>query len=70
MAEYIAENIYTEDGLIKGVENHGELIRCKDCKKHYNELKCPCGGYRSDDWFCADRERKGMLVKLNECNGL
>ena len=41
--------------LIKG---QPQIVRCKDCKREYNELKCPCGGYRPDDWFCADGERK------------
>ena len=35
------------------VEKPQELVRCKDCKKHYNELKCRCGGYTPNDWFCA-----------------
>lgn len=35
-----------------------ELVRCKDCKKHYNELKCRCGGYTPNNWFCANGERK------------
>lgn len=44
-------------------DNHGELIRCNDCKLR-GTYQCPiyvggdgmCG--RPDDWFCADGERK------------
>ena len=47
-------------------DNHGELIRCKDCKygawTHiFQDIVCRkredvC---KSPDWFCADGERKG-----------
>ena len=40
-------------------DNHGELIRCKDCK--YWEDHENCSVYdleRPEDWFCADGERK------------
>lgn len=36
-------------------DNHGELIRCKDCKHH---LECNYWIENGDDWFCADGERK------------
>ena len=43
----------------------GELIRCKDCKhRDPEDKKCDCGHSirwqlpRSDEWFCADAERK------------
>lgn len=46
-------------------DNHGELIRCKDCKhRDPEDGKCDCGHAiqwqlpRPDDWFCADGERK------------
>ena len=42
-------------------DNHGELIRCKDCKhRDPEDHKCDCGHDiqwqlpRADDWFCAD----------------
>ena len=42
-----------------------ELIRCKDCKhRDPEDHKCDCGHDiqwqlpRSDNWFCADGERK------------
>lgn len=49
-------------------DNHGELIRCKDCKKrpddHVTELNGKLYRYcelhrrwTTDDWFCADGER-------------
>ena len=58
------------ESYIKGVngsadyqwhDNHGELIRCKDCKHRGNKI-CPFyqkyQGEKYDDWFCADGERK------------
>ena len=43
-----------------------ELIRCKDCKhRDPEDKKCDCGHSirwqlpRSDEWFCADAERRG-----------
>ena len=36
------------------------VVRCRDCKFFYgfNE-ECGCnGGYHSEDWFCADGERR------------
>lgn len=46
-------------------DNHGELIRCKDCKhRDPEDRKCDCGHGilwqlpRDDDWFCADGERR------------
>ncbi len=34
-------------------DNHGELIRCKDCK---HRLECDYWIEHGDDWFCADGE--------------
>lgn len=31
---------------------------CKDCKYHYNELICRCGGYTPDHWYCAGWVKK------------
>ena len=48
-------------------DNHGELIRCKDCKWwHESEMHKgygDCGQangitLKSSNWFCADGERK------------
>lgn len=34
------------------------LVRCKNCK-HYMTIHCTCDGCCiSDDWYCADGERK------------
>lgn len=41
-------------------DNHGELIRCKDCK-HYSENECmiKAGWFPvQPEWFCADGVRK------------
>ena len=38
-------------------DNHGELIRCRDCK-HYDGFGChKLKMMVSDSWFCADGER-------------
>ena len=35
-----------------------EVVRCKDCK-HYKSITCSCGCHCvSDNWYCADGERK------------
>lgn len=35
-----------------------KVVRCKDCK-HYMTIHCTCDGCCiSDDWYCADGERK------------
>lgn len=42
-----------------------EVVRCRDCKHHEDEspgmVYCPdqVGGWVSDDFFCADGERRG-----------
>lgn len=34
------------------------VVRCKDCK-HYMTIHCTCDGCCiSDDWYCADGERR------------
>lgn len=43
-------------------DNHGELIRCKDCKWNSGTTEKPFCMMRSvpslKDWFCADGERE------------
>lgn len=53
-------------------DNHGELIRCKDCKHAHKTYDGDCKycdmftdddgypieRYRSGDWFCADGKRR------------
>lgn len=34
-----------------------ELVRCKDCKRK-DTLSCPKTPVRTDDWFCADGEKR------------
>ena len=46
-----------EDALAL-LKEQPEIIRCKDCK-HYMTIHCICDGCCiSDDWFCADGERR------------
>jgi len=58
--EFIESYIKTQGGDYQWSDNHGELIRCKDCV-HYDE-----DGYcerqwatQGSNWFCGDGERKG-----------
>ena len=49
-------------------DNHGELIRCRDCKERYyasnrvqSERSYVCGKHGMEvtpDWYCADGERR------------
>ena len=44
-------NDFTE---VEGIE----IVRCKECK-HYMTIHCTCDGCCiSDNWYCADGERK------------
>ena len=61
--EFIESYIKIGNGDYEWHDNHGELIRCKDCKwnsgtarKPYCQL-FPFMRTRKADWFCADGER-------------
>lgn len=65
--EFIESYIKIGNGDYQWNDNHGELIRCKDCKYLYAEgfvhqhLICeehPELGTVADNWFCADGERR------------
>lgn len=69
MKEYIVEfgdALYNEETgeAVFNPKIKGELIRCKDCKyKEAEEIgmvycSIPIDGWVSEDWFCADGERK------------
>ena len=59
-------------------DNHGELIRCKDCKYWTSEKALEyhiCKRWENTgvknfatagDWFCADGERKERPVKQDD----
>lgn len=60
--EFIESYIKYGAGDYQWNDNHGELIRCKDCI-HYTEMpgKWECDLYEwvhEGDWFCADGERE------------
>ena len=60
--EFIESYIKIGNGDYQWNDNHGELIRCKECK-HCTEINTPyCEkGHFFDgnpDWFCADGERR------------
>jgi len=41
-------------------DNHGELVRCKDCK-HWEQQTghCPYNSiFTHSEWFCADGEKR------------
>ena len=48
-------------------DNHGELVRCKDCKycykcsdvfRFYNACELDHVKGQADDWYCADGRKK------------
>ena len=62
--ELIESYIKNGNGDYQWNDNHGELIRCKDCKKW---TRRECGsygtcwmrdGFYDADWFCADGEKR------------
>lgn len=50
---------YSEDVAEYLIANDvAPVVRCRDCK-HYMTIHCTCDGCCiSDDWYCADGERK------------
>ena len=71
MAEYIFEidgALFNEDTgeAVMKPEYRGKLVRCKDCKHRYvdgenvryNVCELNHNKVQSDDWYCADGERK------------
>ena len=71
--EFIESYIKVQGGDYQWSDNHGELIRCKDCEHatmtsdgemcKYCAMDTDDFGYQREvyhdaDWFCADGERK------------
>ena len=69
--EFIESYIKIGNSDYQWNDNHGELIRCRDCAKRYDSMRCPIALLASvlkkakifkykvgDDWFCADGERR------------
>lgn len=79
--EFIESYIKIGNSDYQWQDNHGELVRCKDCKHRPIQTeppktcgfsiefpegtKCPCccddgyySWYPSDDWFCAEGEKR------------
>jgi hypothetical protein len=62
--EFIESYIKHGAGDYEWNDNHGELVRCKDCKHKGDSYECRFdrdleehGSHRTDaydDWFCAD----------------
>ena len=66
--EFIESYIKIGNSGYQWNDNHGELIRCKECK-HFDETqrgkereenrRYVCDDFNpADDWFCADGERR------------
>lgn len=60
--EFIESYIKVRGGDYQWNDNHGELIRCKDCKKH-GDIGCQLWTdavefETKDDWYCADGEKR------------
>lgn len=65
--EFIESYIKIGNGDYQWNDNHGELVRCKECKECYfasnrvpTEQSYVCGKHGMDvslEWFCADGER-------------
>ena len=58
--EFIESYIKNGNGDYQWNDNHGELIRCKDCKYKNDPINCKLaseGMYQKDDWYCADGEK-------------
>ena len=58
--EFIESYIKVQGGDYQWSDNHGELIRCKDCKWYDERISmCDnCGLPREQRFYCADGERK------------
>lgn len=68
--EFIESYIKIGNGDYKWNDNHGELVRCKDCIYFGKKDKCIVQKYLSEhpekvwllslqsDWFCADGKRE------------
>ena len=67
--EFIESYIKIGNANYQWNDNHGELIRCKDCKFWQSRVfriidgkECNLcemvNGYKPPDWFCADGERR------------
>ena len=61
--EFIESYIKVQGGDYQWNDNHGELVRCRECIRR-GTYDCPIynGGDGDkgspDDWFCADGKRK------------
>ena len=59
--KFIESYIKIGNGDYQWNDNHGELIRCKDCKYMIEDNQFECGLRDfpvNEDWFCADGERQ------------
>jgi hypothetical protein len=58
--EFIESYIKVQGGDYQWNDNHGELIRCRDCR-YYDGTECLIkkGWFPvQPDWYCADGKRK------------
>lgn len=52
--------VYFKDTMRKyGIcDKEQEKGTCKNCKYHYNEIRCHCNGFMPDHWYCAGWVKK------------
>lgn len=58
LLRYAIEQDLEDSGFDVDVSLMEDIIRCKDCKYHYNMIRCSCGGYTPDNWYCAGGKQK------------
>lgn len=46
------------DMAIEALKEQAEIVRCKDCKHHQEDICEVRIGVYDPDWFCADGERQ------------
>ena len=61
--EFIESYIKIGNSDYQWNDNHGELIRCKDCKYYDGHGTCMKIGIAmlTDDWYCADGVKKNEI---------
>lgn len=61
--EFIESYIKISNGDYQWNDNHGELVRCRDCKYYDGISVCMKIGImvNRDNWYCADGNKGGEL---------
>lgn len=57
--EFIESYIHDDSGDYQWSDNHGELIRCKDCRHNGSfDTDCPISWPKEEDSYCSFAERR------------